>query len=94
MDRINEHNLEPGTYQHYKGGIYVVIAMVTHMDNPTTGKMELAQDPLVVYRDIDQIMRHINGKATLGFNTYARKLSEFMATVMHNNETVKRFKKI
>lgn len=88
MNRINEFNLEPGVYQHYKGGIYVVTDIVTHMDNPT-GHMEALQDPLVIYRDIDAIVKHVNGKPRQAHQVYARPLSEFNALV---DSGVKRFK--
>jgi hypothetical protein len=81
MDRINEFNIEPGTYKHYKGGLYVVTDIITHMDNASTGKMEALQDPLVVYRDVTRIKRHVNGKPKEAHQVYAIKLSEFTAIV-------------
>lgn len=91
MNRINEFNLEPGTYQHYKGGLYVVVQIVTHMDNPENGKMEALPDPLVCYRDLSPMARHINGRYQNVHQVYARPLSEFTGTVTHNGEVVKRF---
>ena len=91
MNRINEFNLEPGVYHHYKGGIYVVTDIVTHMDNPTIGHMEPLQDPLVIYRDIDAIVKHVNGKPSQAHQVYARPLSEFTGIVSIG---VKRFKQL
>jgi hypothetical protein len=92
MNRINEFNLETGTYEHYKGNLYVVTEVVTHADNETTGKMEALADPLVVYRDLEPAMEHVNGRHQYVHKRYCRKLSEFKAEVMHNGEKVKRFK--
>lgn len=93
MNRINEYNLEPGVYQHYKGGLYVVTDIVTHMDNTAIGKMEPLPDPLVVYRDIEAPVRHVNGKSQAAHQVYARPLNEFTGTVDKNGEIVKRFTK-
>jgi hypothetical protein len=71
MNLINEYNLEPGVYQHYKGGVYVVTDLVTHMDNPTTGKMEPLQDQLVVYRDLETPVKHVLGKSKPAHQVYA-----------------------
>lgn len=93
MLRINEYNIEPGVYRHYKGNYYVVTNLVTHMDGPD-GKMQKLEDPLVCYRDVEKLPQHINGKATTAYEqTYARKLSEFNATVTNEGGTVKRFAK-
>lgn len=93
MNRINEYNLEPGVYQHYKGGLYVVTDIVTHMDNPAIGKMEPLPDPLVVYRDLEAPVRHVNGRSQSAHQVYARTLNEFTGTVDNNGEAVKRFTK-
>lgn len=98
MNRINEYNLElePGTYEHYKGTIYVVLEMVTHMDG-AGGKMEALVDPLVCYRDLIPIVKHVNGRPIAAHQVYARPLSEFMGMVDHpasNGQMVKRFKKM
>ena len=92
MDRINIYDLEPGTYQHYRGDTYVVVDVLTHLDNPTTGKMERLTDPLVVYRDLQPPIEHLNGKAQPVHNRYGKKLSEFTGMVHHNGKQVKRFK--
>lgn len=81
MNRINEYNVEPGVYKHYKGGLYVVTDLVTHMDNVATGKMDPLQDPLVVYRDVTPIVRNVNGRAQAAHQVYAKALSEFTAIV-------------
>jgi hypothetical protein len=91
MNRINEFGIEPGVYEHYKKGLYVVTDIITHMDNPNTGKMEAIPDPLVVYRDVTPVVRHVNGKAQTAHQVYARTLSEFTAIVPHNGKNVKRF---
>ena len=91
MNRINEFNIEPGVYRHYKGGMYVVTDIVTHMDNPTTGRMEPLQEPLVVYRDLEAIVKHVNGKPRQAHQVYARPLSEFTALV---DSGLKRFKQL
>lgn len=91
MNRINEYNLEPGVYQHYKGGLYVVTDIITHMDSPTVNKMEPLADPLVVYRDVEAPVRHVNGKKQSAHQVYARALSEFTGTVTRDGEPVKRF---
>lgn len=77
MNRINEFNLEPGVYKHHKGGLYVVTDVITHMDNPTIGKMESLPDPLVVYRDLKAPVRHVKGRNQTAHQVYARTLSEF-----------------
>lgn len=89
MERINEYDIEPGTYQHYKGGLYVVVELVTHVDGPD-GKMRLLDDPLVVYRDLVALTGHdIKGKPGTPYRRYARPLSEFSG---YTNEGIKRFK--
>lgn len=92
MNRINEFDLEPGAYEHYKGNIYVVTEVLTHTDHPDTGKMEPLADPLVIYRDLEPTMQHVNGRYQWVHKRYGRKLSEFKGTVEHNGEIVKRFK--
>lgn len=84
MNRINEFGLEPGVYRHYKGGLYVVTDVVTHMeavdvtqDALNMGPMAELPDPLVIYRDVEPIKRHVNGKSTIAHQVYARKLSDF-----------------
>jgi hypothetical protein len=94
MNRINEYNLEPGTYQHYKGGLYVVLEIVTHMENDASKKMEPLSDPLVVYRDLTPVVRHVNGKPMAAHQVYARKLSEFTGTVSKDENIVKRFRQV
>lgn len=95
MNWINEY-IEPGTYQHYKGGMYVVTEVVTHMENESIGKIEKMPMPLVVYRDLHAIVEHdVNGKPVPTVHKrYARKLSEFEEIIIHNDKSVKRFTKI
>lgn len=76
MNRINEFNLEPGIYRHHKGALYVVTDLITHMDNPK-GKMAPLQDPLVVYRDVQAIVRHVKGRSQQAHQVYALPLSSF-----------------
>lgn len=91
MDYHNEF-IMPGPYRHYKGSIYVVCEVITHMDGPEGTMVPLA-DPLVVYRDLAPVMRHVNGRHQYAHQRYARPLSDFTATVTHNNEQVNRFTK-
>lgn len=92
MNEINEFNFKPGPYRHYKGGYYVALDIITHLENPRTGKMEPLPDPLVVYRDLDAIIRHVNGRPSAAHQRYARALSEFTATVtLPDGQVVKRF---
>lgn len=94
MNEHNEYNLLPGCYEHYKGGLYVVCTMVTHMRGQN-GKMELLQNPLVVYRDLMPAQRHINGKFLTVMQNYALPISEFSGIVKKEDGTeVKRFIKI
>jgi hypothetical protein len=88
MLRINQY-LEPGVYRHYKGNLYVVLTVITHMDG-SDGKMKELTDPLVCYRDVVQVEKHIKGKPSTTYHqVYARPLSEFFATI----EGKKRFTK-
>lgn len=89
MNRINEYSIEPGTYQHYKGGIYVVTDLITHMDDVATGKMAPLADPLVVYRDLNPVVRHVEGRVQIAHQLYARPLSEFQSMTVDGQ---KRFK--
>lgn len=93
MNRINEFNFEPGTYRHYKGGLYVALDIITHAENTATGKIEALPDPLVVYRDLDAVVQHVNGRPSIPHKRYARALSEFTGTVVQGGERVKRFSK-
>lgn len=94
MNQINEFNFEPGTYRHYKGGYYVALDLITHADDVQTGKMEPLQDPLVVYRDINALVQHVNGRPTIPHRRYARALSEFTGMAeLPNGDLTKRFTK-
>ena len=94
INYINEY-IEPGVYEHYKGGIYVLLDVITHMENPSVGKIERLAEPLVVYRDLTQILEHDkNGKPCYPHKRYCRTISDFKAMVMHDGNSVKRFKKI
>lgn len=77
MNRINEFNVEPGTYEHHKGGLYVVTGMLTHVEGPE-GKMITMEEPLVLFRDLEPIQHDVNGKITSNpLRIYGHKLSEF-----------------
>jgi len=91
MNSINEFNINPGVYRHHKGGLYVVLDIITHMDNAAKGAMEPLADPLVVYRDLTALPGHVNGKPAVPHKRYARTLSEFIGTVQKGNAIVKRF---
>lgn len=93
MNWINEY-IQPGMYQHYKGGMYVLVDVITHADNVATGQMDKLADPLVVYRDLVPMVEHVNGKAITPHKRYMRTLSEFTAMVNHNEKRVPRFKQI
>lgn len=80
MNWITEYNIKPGVYRHYKGGIYVVTELITHMDN-ADGAMAPLVDPLVCYRDLEPIVRHIDGRMMAAHQVYARPLSEFNAEI-------------
>jgi hypothetical protein len=85
----NQFKLQPGTYQHWKNkSIYVVTAIVTHMEDHTTHHMVEQADPLVVYRDLEQAHAEIGGVKKQIIKVYARRLSEF-TEVMEGG--VKRF---
>lgn len=92
MNYINEYDLQPGIYKHYKGDLYVVIDIITHMENNAINKMELLTDPLVVYRDVVGIPGHdIKGKPGIPHKRYARALSEFTGDVIKDGVSIKRF---
>jgi hypothetical protein len=62
------------------------------MENAASKAVEPLADPLVVYRDLKPVQRHVNGKpTTYAHQVYARPISEFTSTVSHNNNVVKRF---
>lgn len=92
MNWVNEY-IQPGTYQHYKGGLYVLVDVVTHADN-TEGKMDKLVDPLVIYRDLTGTVEHVNGKPVVPHKRYARTLSSFTSNVEHNKNIVPRFKHV
>lgn len=81
MNAINEYEFDPGVYKHYKGTLYVATELVTHMDGPA-GKMQPLEDPLVCYRDLAPIYKHIDGKPkTMAHQVYARPLSTFFEDI-------------
>lgn len=52
MNRINEHNLEPGPYIDNQGFSVVVLDIVDHSWNSDKQLMEYLVSPLVVARDL------------------------------------------
>lgn len=92
MNWINEY-IQPGTYKHYKGSLYVLVDVVTHGDSEGDQMTKLT-DPLVIYRDLVPMTEHMNGKAITPHKRYMRTLSEFNSVVDHNNVRVKRFEHI
>lgn len=88
----NQFNIEPGVYEHYKGGLYVVETILTHMKNEEGGDWIKLQDPLVIYRNLEAQVESINGVSKYVIKTYARKLSNFTGTVVVDEKTIKRFK--
>jgi hypothetical protein len=88
---INEFNFYPGVYQHYRGDLYIAFDIINYMDGPD-GKMAKLSDPLVCYRDLHPIVKHVDGKPQqAAHQQYARPLSEFTGFVSYNGEKVKRF---
>jgi hypothetical protein len=93
MNYINEYDITPGVYVHYKGGKYVVTDLITHLENSAKGQMEKLEDPLVVYRDLERPTGIVKDKRQAIQQVYARKLSEFTALVIseRHEQPVKRF---
>lgn len=99
---INEYDLNPGVYEHYKGGIYIVQNLITH--SKKAGKVKKLRDPMVVYRDLDNTYKTIErGKNADGspymarvevIKNYMTPLSEFLEHVLLDDKLVPRFKKI
>jgi hypothetical protein len=56
MEWINEYNLYPGVYEHYKGELYVVENIITHSLDSKNEFYQL-DDPKVVYRNLVPIYR-------------------------------------
>ena len=52
MNRINEHNIEPGAYSG-PAGIIVVVAVISKMEKD--GIVNLLSEPVIVYRDTQSI---------------------------------------
>lgn len=49
---INEYNLTPGVYEHYKGTLYIVQNLITHHEVENE-KWEKMRDPEVVFRTLE-----------------------------------------
>lgn len=84
MNRINEHQIEPGTYRHHKGAIFVVTDLVTHEENAASGDMEeLPWGKMkVIYRDVERVAKHVNGKLTKDYHqTYCMTVEDFFKTI-------------
>lgn len=90
----NQFGIKPGTYEHYKGGIYVVENILTHEKPIAEGAWTKMHDPLVIYRNLEQQFESVNGTKQYVIKTFARPLTEFLATVEIDGVSVKRFKRI
>lgn len=89
----NQFGLKPGAYQHYKGGIFVVENVLTHQEEDPEGPFMKLQDPLVIYRNLEQQFETLNGgNPKQIIKTYSMPISLFMGNVMVSGELIKRFK--
>jgi hypothetical protein len=89
----NQFDLNPGVYEHYKGGLYVVESILTHIKNEQGGDWERVMDPLVIYRKLEPEYEAINGgPKSMVVKTYARTLSNFKGSVDIEGKLIPRFK--
>lgn len=88
----NQYDLEPGVYELYKGGLYVVETILNHMKNEDGGDWLKLQDPWVVYRNLEPQVEKLNGRDTFVIKTFGMRLSKFKGDVSVNGKTMKRFK--
>lgn len=88
----NQYHLEPGVYESYKGGLYVVETILNHMKNEDGGDWIKMQDPLVVYRNLEAQVEKLNGVDTFVIKTFGMRLSRFKGEVSIDGKTMKRFK--
>ena len=89
----NQFDLNPGVYEHYKGGLYVVESILTHTKNEQGGDWIRLMDPLVIYRKLEPEYESINGgPKSMVVKTYARTLSNFKGEVEIEGIKQKRFK--
>jgi len=69
MDWINEYDVQPGVYQHYKGELYIVQGVVTHTMNDKE-KWRKLRVPYVMYRRLEvqyrfvPVWEWVNGERT------------------------------
>lgn len=78
MNRINEYGIEPGAYEHQRGGIYVVTDVISH-SSVQDFKEHLVHlpDPFVVFRDVQAPVKDVNGRATAVHQVYSMPISKF-----------------
>lgn len=89
---INQFNLQPGVYESYKGGLYVVETILTHLKNEDGGDWIKQQDPLVIYRNLEPQVESINGVNTFVIKTFGMRLSRFKGGVNVDGILMRRFK--
>lgn len=93
MLAINQFDLTPGVYEHYKGGLYVVRTVITHVRVEYNGEWERMQDPWVAYEHLEPQYESINGsEKKMVQRAYLRKLSDFTSDVEIEGKIMKRFK--
>lgn len=89
----NQFDLNPGVYEHYKGGLYVVESILTHTKLEPGGDWQKLQDPWVIYRKLEPEYDSINGgPVQMVVKTYSNTLSRFKAMVEVDGKLVPRFK--
>ena len=71
MIRVNQFNIEPGTY-HCQDIRVVVTNIITHEDN---GELKELSDPWVVFRDLE--LKGHNGKEKQQHRATMMRMSEF-----------------
>lgn len=91
MLAINQFNLYPGVYEHYKGGLYIVRTIVTHEKiNDAWVRIE---DPLVCYENLEPQYDKVKGdNPTMVQKAYQRPLSEFTGNIQIGDKLYPRFK--
>jgi len=93
LNWINEY-IQPGTYRHYEGGLYVLLDVITDEYDTATGKMNKLGDPLIMFRDLVPLVDYVNGKAVTPHRRYTCALSKFIEKVDYQNGSVQRFKAV
>jgi len=90
MNWINEYT-QPGTYKHHKGGLYVLVNVLTDEFDFTTDKITTLPEPVVIFRDLIPLVEYVNSKPIVPHKIYSCPLSVFTGLV---DEKVKRFTQI